>query len=258
MTGALNEGLVNLTDDNFIEERLAYQQNIRELTRNSTDLSISDILTFAGASVAHGWRSAALGLYEKPVQNFNKHGAPGFMSGVGHAMMDAFVKPIIGIGDGAILVMQHVTKGNGNDEVVLKQKRMRRALPRKVNGTLILPYDVDSANAQRIITGNGKSENAYLGHVQTKTFLIIAGDKFLQFLYSDRSHKEETYYWQEISHFYKKEEGLLYLTLFTRYGMKTKIIELDTADQLEKLFKLLEIKEGIMVSPHGMTLFTGL
>ena len=47
----------------------------------------------------------ALGIVEQPTMYASKHGPVGFIKGVGKAIVGAVVKPVIGFGDAAVLVM---------------------------------------------------------------------------------------------------------------------------------------------------------
>jgi len=251
VTGVLNANLVYLTDNDFIEERIAYQNNVSELAHSSKPTTISDVLALASASVAHGVRSGAVGLYEKPFEDFNRHGAAGFVKGIGHALVSAVVKPMVGIGDGAILVMQHVTDSSGDEQRPAAPKRMRRALPRKFNtqrnSVILIPFDEKSAIAQKLISGKEKNDDAYIGHLYSERYLLMASDAYLWIIES-RTKEKDCFQWHEISHFCIVEKKIMHIVVFTRTGMKPKIIELDSPEMLGAFHALLSNEKHKMVS----------
>lgn len=73
-------------------------------------------------------------------------------TGVGKAIVGAIVKPVIGMGDAAVVVMNHVGDATSDKVIVVKEtKRIRRALPR-ISSSLgasvnLIPYDAISAKA---------------------------------------------------------------------------------------------------------------
>ena len=80
------------------------------------------------------------------------------MKGVGKALVGAIVKPIVGVGDAVVVVMNHISDATSDQGTILKlNKRMRRALPRASsasgNSIKLIPYDEISAKAQKIVTG---------------------------------------------------------------------------------------------------------
>ena len=52
-----------------------------------------------------------MGIVEQPAIYASKHGPVGFVKGVGKALVGAIVKPVVGVGDAAVLVMNHVSDG---------------------------------------------------------------------------------------------------------------------------------------------------
>jgi hypothetical protein len=101
------------------------------------------------------------------------------MKGVGKAMVGALVKPVVGVGDAATLLMNHVSDATSKKQVFHKiPKRLRRALPsthsQKPNCISIQPYDDRAAKAQKIVTGGESVDDVYIGHVNIPTHLIIA------------------------------------------------------------------------------------
>ncbi len=252
VTGVLNSNLVNLTDDSFIEERNAYHRNILDLNNSSKVSTMSDILALAGASIAHGVKSGAKGLVEEPMENFNRQGAAGFVKGMGQALVKAVVKPIVGIGDGAILMLQHVTDATDEEDTKIPApKRLRRALLRKTsskrNSVLLIPYDEKSAIVQRIIAGNENLDDAYLSHIYTDRYLLVASEQFL-WIIERRTNIRELFRWEEISHFRSIEDRFMHIITFSKKGLRPKILEIESKEIREDFSELLSIQDMKMVS----------
>lgn len=84
VTELVNANLVGLTaDDEFIDERKAHQRLLTDaMSRGKNSRTLGDSLYLAGASVARGVKSGALGIYEQPAIYASKHGPVGFLKGV--------------------------------------------------------------------------------------------------------------------------------------------------------------------------------
>ena len=189
VTEAVNANLAGLTaDDDFIDERKAHQRMLTDaMSRGVTSRTFSDSLLLAGASIARGLRSGAMGIVEQPTRYASKHGSIGFVKGVGKAVVGAVVKPVVGVGDAAALLMNHVSDATSNKQIQPKiPKRLRRALPsrmaHKPNCVILTPYDDRAAKAQKIVTGGESVDDVYIGHVNIPSHLIIASDQCLSFV----------------------------------------------------------------------------
>ena len=115
------------------------------------------------------------------------------------------MKPIVGIGDGAILMLQHVTDATDEEEAkVPVPKRLRRALLRKLstrrNSVLLIPYDEKSAVVQKIVAGSDNLDDAYMSHIYTERYLLVASEQYL-WIIERRTNEPEHLRWEEISHF---------------------------------------------------------
>ncbi len=257
MTYVVNSNLVNLTDENFIDERNAYQRSISDsFSRSQKPRTINDSLHIAGVSIARGVKSGAIGLVDEPWQQFTQHGPVGFVKGVGKALVGAIVKPMIGVGDGAVIVMNHMSEltSNDSDSIVRVPKRLRRALPRKScqkkNKVSLVPYNEKAAKAQRIVTANDTKDDAYLCHVNITNHLIIASDNCLWII--NRVSKDPyCLNWEEISHFGMVDDRFMQITIFSQTGLKPMLFEVDSPSSYSELFHLLSIQESKMVRSHS-------
>jgi hypothetical protein len=179
-----------------------------------------------------------------------------FVKGVGKAVIGALVKPIVGIGDAAVLVMNHVSDATSNKEILPKiPKRLRRALPshsvEKKNCVRLLPYDERAAKAQKIVTGGESVDDVYIGHVNIPSHLIIASEQCLWAI--DRRTREPwCVSWEEISHF-GISEGNMRVVVFSQTGLKTYIFQMDDTAESAELHKLLSMQQRKMVL-HGWPL----
>ena len=185
------------------------------------------------------------------MENFNRQGAAGFVKGVGQALVKAVVKPIVGIGDGAILMLQHVTEATDEEEIqVAVPKRLRRALLRKLNSrrnsVLLIPYDEKAAVVQKLVTDKESLDDAYMNHIYTEKYLLVASEQFLSII-ERRTEAVERLRWEEISHFHMFQNKFMHIVAFTTNGLKPKILELETPEVLEDFSELLSIQDGKMV-----------
>ncbi|CAB9509943.1 protein sorting-associated protein 13 [Seminavis robusta] len=245
----VNGNLAALTaDDDFIDERKAHQRMLTDaMSRGVAKRTFGDSLYLAGASVVRGLKSGAMGIVEQPTIYASKHGPVGFVKGVGKAVVGALVKPIVGIGDAAVLVMNHVSDATSNKEVLPKiPKRLRRALPshsvEKKNCVRLLPYDERAAKAQKIVTGGESVDDVYIGHVNIPSHLIIASEQCLWAI--DRRTREPwCVSWEEISHF-GISEGNMRVVVFSQTGLKTYIFQMEGAEELHKLLSMQQRKMG--------------
>lgn len=115
------------------------------------------------------------------------------------------MKPVVGVGDAAVVVMNHVAEITINKLTMAKNnKRFRRALPcastESGNSVKLIPYDERSARAQQIVTSGETQNDAYLGHVQIPGYLIIASRQYLWIVSEERSDPQRIS-WAEISNF---------------------------------------------------------
>jgi hypothetical protein len=253
VTYVVNSNLANLTDEEFIDERNAYQRSITDnYSRGNQPRTMSDSLHIAGASIARGVKSGAIGLVDEPWQNFARHGPVGFVRGVGKALVGAIVKPVIGVGDGAVVVMNHMSEVTSNESTKVKiPKRLRRALPRKLahkrNGVHLVPYDDKAAKTQKIVTGNETKDDAYLCHVNITSHLVIASDKCL-WIINRTSREPWCLNWEEISHFGMVDGRIMQITIFSQTGLTPYTFEVDSVDASTGFFHLLSMQQSKMVS----------
>ena len=253
VTEVVNSNLAGLTaDDNFIDERKAHQRMLTDaMSRGVTERTIRDSLYLAGASVARGVKSGAMGIVEQPTMYASRHGPVGFVKGVGKAIVGAVVKPVVGIGDAAVLVMNHVSEATSDKQVLPKiPKRLRRALPRlsskKPHCVQLLPYDDRAAKAQKIVTGGESVDDVYIGHVNIPSHLIIASEQCLWAI--DRQTREPwCVSWEEISHFGMLDSTTMRITVFSQTGLKSYIFPVDDSVEFAELHHLLEMQLEKMV-----------
>lgn len=252
VTEVVNSNLAGLTaDDVFIDERKAHQRMLTDaMSRGMGSRTIGDSLYLAGASVARGVKSGAMGIVEQPAIYASKHGPVGFVKGVGKALVGAVVKPVVGVGDAAVLVMNHVSEATSDKVVLLKiPKRLRRALPRtsvdQRHSVQLLPYDERAAKAQKIVTGGESIDDVYVGHCNIPSHLIIASEQCLWAI-NRQSRNPWCVSWEEISHFGMLEGGAMRITVFSQTGLKSYVFQVDTAVEFAELYQLLSMQIGKM------------
>jgi len=163
------------------------------------------------------------------------------------------VKPVIGIGDAAVLMMNHVSEATSDKVQLLRiPKRLRRALPRVAieNGkksVQLLPYDEKAAKAQKIVTAGESIDDIYIGHINTSTHLIIASERSLWAI-SRHNRKPWCFSWEELSHFSVLDNRNMKITIFSQAGFKPFLFKVDNAKSLSALYDLLSMQVAKMVS----------
>jgi Autophagy-related protein C terminal domain len=253
VTDVVNSNLAGLTaDEDFIGERKAYQRMLTDaLSRGAMTRTFAESLNLAYASLARGVKSGAYGIVEQPVVYASKHGPVGFFKGVGKAVVGAVVKPVVGLGDGVVLVMNHMSDVTSKQRILPKiPKRLRRALPRRLsekpNCVSLEPYDERAAKAQTIVTGGDSVDDVYLGHVNVHSHLLIASEQCLWAI--DRISREPwCVSWNEISHF-RAIDGGIQISVFSQTGLKTYFFQVENQTQWLELQKLLSLQRTKMVS----------
>jgi hypothetical protein len=248
VTDVVNANLAGLTaDDDFIDERKAHQRMLTDsMSRGETKRTMQDSLYLAGASVARGVKSGTVGMWEQPTMYASKHGPVGFVKGIGKALVGAIVKPVVGVGDAAVLVMNHVSDATSDKQVLPKiPMRLRRALPRfsaeKRFCVRLTPYDDKAAKAQKIVTGGESVNDVYIGHVNIPSHLIIASDQCLWSI-DRRSREPWCVSWEEISHFGMQENDKMRITVFSQTGLKSYVFAVGNAVEFAQLYKLLAMQ----------------
>lgn len=247
VTEVVNANLAGLTaDDDFIDERKAHQRMLTDaMSRGVTSRTLNDSLYLAGASIARGIRSGALGIVDQPTRYASKHGPIGFVKGVGKAVVGAIVKPVVGVGDAAALLMNHVSDATSKKQVLPKiPKRLRRALPsrsaQKPNCVILKPYDDRAAKAQKIVTGGESVDDVYIGHVNIPTHLIIASDQCFWAI-DRRSREPWCVSWEEISHFGVVQGGMR-VVVFSQSGLKPFVFQVEDEKECMEIQKLLSMQ----------------
>ncbi|KAL3925552.1 MAG: hypothetical protein SGILL_000326 [Bacillariaceae sp.] len=247
VAGIVNNNLALASaDDDFIDERKAHQRMITDaMSRGSTSRRFSDSMYLAAASVARGVRSGAMGIVEQPARYASKHGPVGLVKGMGKAVVGVIVKPVVGVGDAAALLMNHVSDMTSNKQVLPKiPKRLRRALPsrsiKKPNCVMLKPYDDRAAKAQKIVTGGESCDDVYIGHVNIPSHLIIASEQCLWAI-DRRSRDAWCVSWEEISHFGRVDGGIR-VVVFSQTGLKPYVFQVEEGKEIMAFLKLLTMQ----------------
>lgn len=252
VTETVNSNLAGLTaDDDFMDERKAHKRMLTDaMSRGAASRTFSDSFNLACASVARGFKSGAVGIVEQPTMYASKHGPVGLLKGVGKAVVGALVKPVVGLGDGVVLVMNHMSDATSAHRRTPKiPKRLRRALPslsvEKRNCVSLVPYDERAAKAQKIVTGGESVDDVYIGHVNLASHLIIASAQCLWAI-DRRSREPWCVSWEEISHFGVVESGVR-IVVFSQKGLKTYIFQTEGPSLSNELSRMLSMQRKKMV-----------
>ncbi|KAL3923336.1 MAG: hypothetical protein SGILL_001715, partial [Bacillariaceae sp.] len=247
VAGIVNNNLALASgDEDFIDERKAHQRMLTDaMSRGVTSRKLSDSMYLAAASVARGLRSGAMGIVEQPARYTSKHGPIGLVKGVGKAAVGVIVKPVVGVGDAAALLMNHVSDITSNKQVLPKiPKRLRRALPsrsiKKPNCVVLQPYDDRAAKAQKIVTGGESCDDVYIGHVNIPSHLIIASEQCLWAI-DRRSREAWCVSWEEVSHFGRVDGGVR-VVVFSQLGLKPYVFQVEEEREISGFLKLLTMQ----------------
>jgi len=247
VTEAVNSNLAGLTaDDDFIDERKAHQRMLTDaMSRGATSRTLNDSMLLAGASIVRGLRSGAFGIVDQPTRYASKHGPIGFVKGMAKAVIGAIVKPVVGVGDAAALLMNHMSDATSKTKVLPKvPKRLRRALPsrtaQKPNCVILEPYDDRAATAQKIVTGGESISDIYIGHVDIPSHLVIASDHGFWAI-DKRSREPWCASWEEISHFGPVKGGVR-VVVFSQSGLRPFMFQVYGEQEKTAILKLLNMQ----------------
>lgn len=240
VTYLLSDNLASLTSDAaFIGERNLYHKQL--MYADSAQRTVQDTLAIAGSTVARGFQSAASGILEQPKVHFSKQGASGLVIGARKAIIGALVKPVVGLGDAAVVVMNHGLEATIGS--LKGNKRLRRALPSVSSGsetkTKLVCYDEMSAKIQQQVTKGDTIDDVYLGHILTQEHLIIASDKYL-WIIENESVEPRCISWGEISYF-EASRGYMKIDVFSKQGTQSHLLSMGQ-NEIASLCKLLLLK----------------
>lgn len=241
VTYLLSDNLATLTsDETFIGERNLYQKQL--MYTNSAQRTVHDTLAIAGNTVVRGFQSAASGIVETPRAHFSKQGASGLVIGAGLGIFGALVKPVVGLGDAAVVVMNHGLEATTTSSLK-GSKRLRRALPNVSSESDIttkpVRYDEMSAKIQQQVTKGETVDDIYLGHILTPDHLIIASDKYL-WIIKNESVEPRCINWGEISYFEAGHSNMK-IDVFSKRGTESHMLRM-RQNELASLRELLMLK----------------
>ena len=252
VTELLVLNLVGLTDTGFIAERNAHKRSLSDArSRNMLPNTLNESLYQAGARFVHGIKSGALGMLEQPSKYASKYGPAGIAKGVGKGLVGAVLKPMVGLGDAAVVVMNHVTDATSITNTSPKvPMRLRRALRRKIPGHKVnlqlIPYNEDAAEAQKIVTKNETTKDLYIGHVDIFSHLIIASDRSLWAI-CHKTQERLCLLWEEISHFRMLQGKGMEIFAFSNIGLQLYFFVVDLPLKLIEFNDLLFLQSSKMV-----------
>lgn len=209
---------------------------------------MQDSLAAAGTCVAKGFQSGANGIFEQPSMYASRHGTAGLVKGVGKAFVGAIVKPVVGMGDAAVVVMNHVSEATSDKllSIAKSNKRLRRALPRvsadSGNNVKLVPYDESAAEVQQIVTEGETEDDGYIGHVKIPSHLIIASNQYL-WIISGNPDKPRRIRWAEVCNFGIYGNHSMKIDVFSGQGPRSFTFEMSSSE-MDVLLGLMSIKMG--------------
>ena len=162
-----------------------------------------------------GITGGVTGLFSKPVEGARKEGLGGLFKGVVKGAAGLVVKPVVGVTEAAINVVQGASNAT-DDSTVHTHVRLRRALPIHREGGVgmelarIEPYSEEAAKAQKLIImkdstyGEERTENQrkYVSHyayrtAKTMPVTVIFTSRFLFMHAEDGEHARLP--WNQVS-----------------------------------------------------------
>ena len=241
VTYLLSDNLASLTSDEaFIGERNLFQKQL--MHTKSAQRTVHDTLAIAGTNVVRGFQSAASGIIAQPRVHFSKQGASGLVIGAGLGIFGALVKPVVGLGDAAVVVMNHGLEATTATSLK-DNKRLRRALPNAPAAsdtkTKLVCYDEMSAKIQQQVTRGETVDDVYLGHILTRHHLIIASEKYL-WIIENNSIEPMCINWGEIAYFEAVRNGIK-IDVFSMRGTQSHVLRM-RQNELSALRELLTLK----------------
>jgi len=171
---SLNRNVAMLAADR--EYTAAREQRRQAATAGGTGLV--DGLRGGGESVVRGFADGISGVFMAPVKEARTGGIGGFLKGVGKGVVGLAVKPLVGVSDAVVSVIQGASQAAQNLEVHVPV-RPRRALPRlSVTGQKVLTdYSVGAAMVQEKM----EAGDSYVCHVslEKEGKDVILTDRYL-------------------------------------------------------------------------------
>lgn len=241
VTYLLSDNLASLTSDEaFIGERNLFQKQL--MYTKAAQRTVHDTLSIAGTNVVRGFQSAASGIIAQPRFHFSRQGASGLVIGAGLGIFGALVKPVVGLGDAAVVVMNHGLDATTATSL-RDNKRLRRALPSAPSTshtkTKLVPYDEMAAKIQQQVTKGETVDDVYLGHILTRHHLIIASKEYL-WIIENKSIEPICIKWEEIAYFEAVRSGMK-IDVFSRQGTQSHVLKM-RQNEISTLKELLTLK----------------
>lgn len=241
VTYLLSDNLASLTSDEaFIGERNLFQKQL--MYTKSAQRTVHDTLAIAGRNVVRGFQSAASGIIAQPKVHFSRQGASGLVIGAGLGIFGALVKPVVGLGDAAVVVMNHGLEATTATSLK-DNKRLRRALPNAPSASdsksKLVSYDEMAAKIQQQVTKGETVDDVYLDHILTRHHLIIASEKYL-WIIENKSIEPICINWEEIAYF-EAVRGGMKIDVFGMQGTQSHVLRM-RQNEFSTLWELLNLK----------------
>ncbi|KAG5176382.1 hypothetical protein JKP88DRAFT_265414 [Tribonema minus] len=208
-------GMTNVAAKLALDKDYRRKREARQVGWMASGGGVVDGLARGGENIAGGVYEGVSGIFTTPIRGAKNAGVGGFLKGVGHGVLGAVVKPVVGLSDGVVSVLQGVS--NSSDNVVAKKPlRPRRALE-LMPGTstmqaVLVPYSQAAAEAQELAYA---LDDLYMGHALLPNgMLLVFGEKKIIMVQQREDGKKKTFSptWQAISHAEVTQQGIVLLT----------------------------------------------
>ena len=166
LTSSMGKGLSSITlDKDYLKHRRINKN--RNKPRHAIDGFTSGAKLFTSSVV-----SGITGIVDKPMSGATERGVGGFFVGIGHGLLGAVSKPLVGIADMATSIGEGIRSTASEDTLV---DRIR--YPRYIgNNEGIRPYEAEASEAQYILRVSDQEtyeEDYYVKHYVSKVNTII-------------------------------------------------------------------------------------
>lgn len=163
----LNRNVAMLAAD----RQYAAEREQRRQAATAGGTGIVDGLKGGGESLVRGFADGIGGVFTAPIKEARTGGIGGFIKGVGKGVVGLAVKPIVGVSDAVVSVIQGASQA-AQDLEVHTPVRPRRALPRlSLTGKKVLTEYSEQAS---LVQEKVDAGDAYVCHVSLKVrFLCL-------------------------------------------------------------------------------------
>lgn len=258
--GTASKGIGYLSGDGEYVRKRAIKRQRNRANRGG----IMDGIMDGGESVMSGFTSGMSGLVTRPFEEARKTGASGFLKGLGLGLLGAFIKPVMGLTDGAASVASGISNQVGKERLCVNVRPARALERSEADSTdlVLAPLNLKAAYAQEFVIKRSKKmsyEDAYLNYI---IILEETGDEAIilseMYLYWRRSKSLWGRTWANISHCVFQGDSIgivLYARATNEFGVampETASITCYTRERALGVYACLALNSHRMGNPSSV------